>query len=180
MAPSPARCLVVDDRVDADEAVPAHTEEVGVAAAAVARAASLGRPPHAAIVDLNSGESHREPPVGTRGVAAIAFERAASLLLSAAADRTVLVWNPFLDERLCVLKGHQHPLVSVAVAAGRIISADLSAAFGSGTLPRSMPLLRLPTDALLQGVTQATLLAAVAPTRAASSPPRAGYTSSRR
>ena len=55
----------------------------------------------------------------------------ASILLSAGLDHDIFIWNPYVDWRIFLLKGHNHSLVGVKVLPGthQIISADISGMF---------------------------------------------------
>jgi WD40 repeat protein len=54
-----------------------------------------------------------------------------SLILSAGLDHDVFIWNPHVQKRIFVLKGHNHSLVGVKWMPGthQIISADVSGMF---------------------------------------------------
>jgi hypothetical protein len=87
-------------------------------------------------VDTTSKMQHGIPlHAHSRGVSGLAFVKERRLLLSAGHDRNVYVWNPLLVSvepaagKLTVLTGHQHPLHSVTVAAGLIVSADMECNF---------------------------------------------------
>jgi WD40 repeat protein len=60
----------------------------------------------------------------SRPVVGIVYSQLHQLIATASDDRTAVVINPVLSERLCSLIGHMYPIVSVALTPDAIITAD--------------------------------------------------------
>jgi WD40 repeat protein len=54
-----------------------------------------------------------------------------NLILSAGLDHDVFIWNPHVQKKIFLLKGHNHSLVGVKWMTGtnQIVSADISGMF---------------------------------------------------
>lgn len=60
----------------------------------------------------------------SRSVVGIVYSQVYQLIATASDDRTAVVINPVLSERLCSLVGHSYPIVSVALTPDAIITVD--------------------------------------------------------
>jgi hypothetical protein len=60
----------------------------------------------------------------SRPVVGIVYSQLHQLIATASDDRTAVVINPVLSERLCSLIGHLYPIVSIALTPDAIITAD--------------------------------------------------------
>lgn len=65
------------------------------------------------------------------GVYSLDWYADTNILLSAGLDHDIYIWNPYVDKRIFLLKGHNHSLVGVKHLKGthQIISADISGMF---------------------------------------------------
>ena len=48
-----------------------------------------------------------------KGILSLAFNESLILLISAGFDHQIMVWNPYIDEPVFTLDGHNAPVVSV-------------------------------------------------------------------
>jgi WD40 repeat protein len=65
------------------------------------------------------------------GVYSLEWYADTNILLSAGLDHDIYIWNPYVDHKIFLLKGHNHSLVGVKHLKGthQIISADISGMF---------------------------------------------------
>jgi len=54
----------------------------------------------------------------TRGIVGLAFNEALILLFSAGFDHDICVWNPYINDKIYKITGHNFPLLGVKVIEG--------------------------------------------------------------
>ncbi|OQR86817.1 hypothetical protein THRCLA_10513, partial [Thraustotheca clavata] len=81
--------------------------------------------------DVNTGKHKQQLDGHTKGVRALAYSSEYRFLVSAGFDFDALVWNPYVDQLILRLHGHQNSLCGVEIIPDtpQIITADIDGVF---------------------------------------------------